>query len=259
VFSYTNHTLMPEALETWPVALMQRVLPRHLEIIFRINHDFLLRRPAHRPGDHGLPAPPVADRRSGERRVRMAHLSIVGSHKVNGVSALHSDLLVETIFADFASLWPDRFTNMTNGVTPRRWLAQANPGLAALLDRTLGAAGARPGPAARPARHRCRRPGLSWRLPRRQARQQGSAWRSTSRKHHRHRGRTRPACSTCRSSASTNTSASCSTCCTWSRATRPSWPARRRLGAAHGDLRRQGRRQLPHGQAIIRLIHDVGR
>src|SRR6185295_10315215 len=75
---------------------------------------------------------------SGERRVRMAHLSIVGSHKVNGVSALHSQLLVKTIFADFASLWPDRFTNVTNGVTPRRWLAHANPGLASLIDATLG-------------------------------------------------------------------------------------------------------------------------
>jgi starch phosphorylase len=138
VFSYTNHTLMPEALETWPVALMQQVLPRHLEIIFRINADFLAEAAAHRPGDHEfLRNLSLIDER-GERRVRMAHLSIVGSHKVNGVSALHSDLLVKTIFADFASLWPDRFTNMTNGVTPRRWLAQANTGLASLVDSTIG-------------------------------------------------------------------------------------------------------------------------
>ncbi len=138
VFSYTNHTLMPEALETWPVALMQHVLPRHLEIIFRINQDFLDFAAKFRPGDLGFLARLSLIDESGERRVRMANLSIVGSHKVNGVSALHSELLVKTIFADFAALWPDRFTNMTNGVTPRRWLAQANPGLAGLLDRTLG-------------------------------------------------------------------------------------------------------------------------
>jgi starch phosphorylase len=138
VFSYTNHTLMPEALETWPVGLMQHVLPRHLEIIFRINQEFLDFAARHRPGDLGFLARLSLIDESGERRVRMANLSIVGSHKVNGVSALHSDLLVQTIFADFASLWPERFTNMTNGVTPRRWLAQANPGLAGLLDRTLG-------------------------------------------------------------------------------------------------------------------------
>jgi starch phosphorylase len=137
-FSYTNHTLMPEALETWPVSLMQHVLPRHLEIIFRINKEFLDHAARFRPGD-----PEFLNRLSlidetGERRVRMAHLSVVGSHHINGVSALHSDLLVRTIFADFAAIWPDRFTNMTNGVTPRRWLAQANPGLSALLDDTLG-------------------------------------------------------------------------------------------------------------------------
>ena len=138
VFSYTNHTLMPEALETWPVALMQHVLPRHLEIIFRINQEFLDFAARFRPGDVGFLARLSLIDEAGERRVRMANLSIVGSHKVNGVSALHSDLLVKTIFSDFAALWPDRFTNMTNGVTPRRWLAQANPGLAGLLDRTLG-------------------------------------------------------------------------------------------------------------------------
>ena len=138
VFSYTNHTLMPEALETWPVALMQHVLPRHLEIIFRINQELLDLAAKHRPGDLGFLERLSLIDESGERRVRMANLSIVGSHQVNGVSALHSQLLVQTIFKDFASLWPERFTNMTNGVTPRRWLAQANPGLAALLDTTLG-------------------------------------------------------------------------------------------------------------------------
>ena len=138
VFSYTNHTLMPEALETWPVSLMQHVLPRHLEIIFRINAAFLALAAAHRPNDPGFLARLSLIDEQGERRVRMANLSIVGSHKVNGVSALHSELLVQTIFADFASLWPDRFTNMTNGVTPRRWLQQANPGLSGLLDARIG-------------------------------------------------------------------------------------------------------------------------
>jgi len=140
VFSYTNHTLMPEALETWPVSLMQQVLPRHLEIIFRINHEFLTQAQALRPGDGEFLRRLSLIDESGERRVRMANLSIVGSHKINGVSQLHSDLLVQTIFADFAALWPERFTNMTNGVTPRRWLAQANPGLTALIDEQLGTA-----------------------------------------------------------------------------------------------------------------------
>ncbi len=138
VFSYTNHTLMPEALETWPVALMQQVLPRPLEIIFRINAEFLAEAAAHRPGDHDFLRRLSLIDESGERRVRMAHLSIVGSHKINGVSALHAELLVKTIFSDFASIWPARFTNMTNGVTPRRWLAQANPGLSSLIDSTIG-------------------------------------------------------------------------------------------------------------------------
>ncbi|MFZ9184270.1 MAG: glycogen/starch/alpha-glucan phosphorylase, partial [Hylemonella sp.] len=137
-FSYTNHTLMPEALETWPVSLMARVLPRHLEIIFLINHHFLEAAARLRPGDLGFMARLSIIEEAGEQRVRMAHLSVVGSHKVNGVSALHSQLLTSTIFADFAQLWPERFTNVTNGVTPRRWLAQANPGLSSLLDDTLG-------------------------------------------------------------------------------------------------------------------------
>jgi starch phosphorylase len=120
------------------VALMQHVLPRHLEIIFRINAELLEFAARQRPGDVGFLSRLSLIDESGERRVRMANLSVVGSHKVNGVSALHSELLVQTIFADFASLWPERFTNMTNGVTPRRWLAQANPGLSELLDTTLG-------------------------------------------------------------------------------------------------------------------------
>ena len=139
-FSYTNHTLMPEALETWAVELMNQVLPRHLEIIFRINHELLAFAATKRPDDLEFLRRLSLVSEGSEKRVRMANLSIVGSHMVNGVSKLHSDLLVQTIFKDFAELWPQRFTNMTNGVTPRRWLAQANPRLASLLDDTLGPA-----------------------------------------------------------------------------------------------------------------------
>jgi starch phosphorylase len=117
---------------------MQQVLPRHLEIIFRINQEFLNEISTRWPGDNELRRRLSLIDEQGERRVRMAHLSIVGSHKVNGVSALHSDLLTSTVFADFARLWPEHFINVTNGVTPRRWLAQANPGLAALLDESIG-------------------------------------------------------------------------------------------------------------------------
>ena len=137
-FSYTNHTLMPEALETWPVALMQGLLPRHMEIIYRINKEFLDFAATQRPGDNAFLARLSLIDEGGERRVRMANLSIVGSYKVNGVSALHSDLLVQTLFADFVVLWPDRFINITNGVTPRRWLSQCNPGLSQLLDQRIG-------------------------------------------------------------------------------------------------------------------------
>ena len=139
-FSYTNHTLMPEALETWPVGLIQAVLPRHLEIVYRINHEFLLLASRKRPGDAEFLRRLSLIDENGERRMRMANLSIVGSHTVNGVSALHSDLLVQTIFSDFAAIWPERFTNMTNGVTPRRWLMQANPKLTALIDGAIGPA-----------------------------------------------------------------------------------------------------------------------
>ncbi len=142
IFSYTNHTLMPEALETWPVGLMRYLLPRHMRIIFRINQEFLDDVAARYPGDIDLirRVSLIDDGDGSEeaKRVRMAHLSIVGSHRVNGVSQLHSDLMVQTIFADFARLDPGKFHNKTNGVTPRRWLAQANPGLAGLLDARIG-------------------------------------------------------------------------------------------------------------------------
>jgi starch phosphorylase len=139
--SYTNHTLMPEALETWPVAMLEDLLPRHLEILYEINRRFLAEIRARFPGDEGLvQRVSLIDegQEGGERRARMASLAILASHKVNGVSALHSGLMVQTIFADYARLWPGRFLNVTNGVTPRRWLAHANRGLSALLDRRIG-------------------------------------------------------------------------------------------------------------------------
>ncbi len=138
--SYTNHTLMPEALETWPVGMFEQLLPRHLEIIYRINQDFLDQVRRRYPDDAQLASRVSLIDESGERRVRMAALAIVASHKVNGVAALHSELMVQTIFADYAALFPERFLNVTNGVTPRRWLEQANPGLSGLLDAAIGGA-----------------------------------------------------------------------------------------------------------------------
>ena len=138
VFSYTNHTIMPEALETWPVGMMRAVLPRHLEIIFEINKRFLDDVRARFGDDYDLVRRVSLIDESGERRVRMAYLSVVASHKVNGVSKLHSDLIVQTIFADFARIFPDRFCNKTNGITPRRWLANANRELSALIDDSIG-------------------------------------------------------------------------------------------------------------------------
>ena len=136
--SYTNHTLMPEALETWPVRLFEALLPRHLEIIYEINQRFLDDVRSAHPGDEALIRRVSLIDDAGERRVRMAALAILASHRVNGVAALHSKLMVQTIFRDYAMLFPDRFTNVTNGVTPRRWLAQCNPRLAALLDTRIG-------------------------------------------------------------------------------------------------------------------------
>jgi len=137
-FSYTNHTLMPEALETWPVSLFGEILPRHLQIIYEINQRFLDDVRHRYPGDAGLVARvSLIDEQAG-RRVRMAHLAIVGSHTVNGVSRIHTELMKETIFADFDRLNPGKIINVTNGITPRRWLHQANPGLSKLISSRLG-------------------------------------------------------------------------------------------------------------------------
>ncbi len=137
VFSYTNHTLMHEALETWPVEMLGRILPRHLQIIYDINAQFLHQISLRGGSPELLRKVSLVDE-AGERRVRMAYLAVVTSHSVNGVSALHSELMKESIFFDFAKLWPQRFNNKTNGITPRRWLAQANPALSAVLDKQVG-------------------------------------------------------------------------------------------------------------------------
>jgi starch phosphorylase len=138
--AYTNHTLLPEALETWGLPLFAELLPRPLEIIYEINRRFLddVRRAY--PGDDARVARMSLIEEGGVKRVRMANLAVVGSHKVNGVAELHSELLERTVLRDFAGLWPDRFCNVTNGVTPRRFLRLANPTLASLLDETVGAA-----------------------------------------------------------------------------------------------------------------------
>ena len=136
--SYTNHTLMPEALETWPVQLMAEWLPRHLEIIYGINQRFLdALRETQGADEYRVRALSLIEE-GPERRVRMAHLAIAASHKVNGVSALHSNLMAQTIFSGFAALTPEKFVNVTNGITHRRWLVQANPALAAAIDGAIG-------------------------------------------------------------------------------------------------------------------------
>jgi starch phosphorylase len=137
-FAYTNHTLLPEALETWGLKLFSRLLPRPMEIIYEINRRFLDEVRDRFPGDDWRVQRMSLIDEAGERRVRMANLATVGSHAVNGVAALHSDLLKQTVLRDFAELWPERFDNVTNGVTPRRFVVLSNPGLARLLDDTVG-------------------------------------------------------------------------------------------------------------------------
>ena len=138
VFSYTNHTLLPEALETWPVAMFERLLPRHLQIIYLINRDFLQSVETRYPGDDERRRRLSIIDDGGDRRVRMAHLAVIGSHRVNGVAQLHSDLMRMHVFSGFADMYPDRFINVTNGIAVRRWLKQSNPGLSSLLTEHLG-------------------------------------------------------------------------------------------------------------------------
>jgi starch phosphorylase len=138
VMAYTNHTLLPEALERWPVRLFRELLPRLLEIVYEINARFLQQVAEKWPGDTARLAHLAIIEESGDPHIRMAHLAIVGSHSVNGVAALHTELLKAGLFRDFYALWPEKFNNKTNGVTPRRWLAHCNSRLAELITATIG-------------------------------------------------------------------------------------------------------------------------
>jgi starch phosphorylase len=140
VFSYTNHTLLPEALESWPVEMFEQLLPRHLQLIYEINRRFLLKVQRQYPNDPALLKRLSVIDDGGARRIRMANLAVIGSHKVNGVSALHSQLLRRSTFHDFNRIYPGKIINITNGVTPRRWLLQSNPTLSKLVCRAIGKA-----------------------------------------------------------------------------------------------------------------------
>ena len=137
-FGYTNHTLLPEALESWPLPLFERMLPRHMQIVYAINATVLREARATKKLDDRAIAAISLIEESGERRVRMANLAFAGAHSVNGVAALHTELMKQTVFADFHKLYPDRINNKTNGVTPRRWLLECNPGLTALIREAIG-------------------------------------------------------------------------------------------------------------------------
>ncbi|GAA4174674.1 glycogen/starch/alpha-glucan phosphorylase [Shinella granuli] len=137
-FSYTNHTLLPEALESWPVPLLERLLPRHMQIVYAINAKILVEARKEKGFEDQRIRNISLIEESGERRVRMGNLAFVGSHSINGVSALHTELMKETVFADLHNLYPDRINNKTNGITPRRWLMQCNPGLFNLIREAIG-------------------------------------------------------------------------------------------------------------------------
>lgn len=138
-FSYTNHTLLPEALEKWSVPLFEKVLPRHLQIIYEINRRFLEEIVAKKwPGDNQKQAELSIIEEGAPKHIRMAYLSVIGGHTTNGVAALHTDLLKKHLFKTFYELFPERFQNKTNGITPRRWLKACNPALSALIDRSIG-------------------------------------------------------------------------------------------------------------------------
>lgn len=139
-FAYTNHTVLPEALEKWPVAMMEYILPRHLKIIYEINERFMKEVAARFPGDTSKLRRMSIVGEEGEKHVRMAHLAIVGSHSINGVSALHSEILKDDLFHDFYQMWPERFNNKTNGITQRRWLKHCNHWLSDLISSKIGEA-----------------------------------------------------------------------------------------------------------------------
>ena len=137
-FAYTNHTILPEALEQWPVWFFEQILPRHLQIVYEINERFMKEIKARFPGDHDRLSRMSIVEEHWERKIRMAHLAIVGSHSVNGVAALHSEILKNELFHDFYEMYPERFNNKTNGITQRRWLRMSNPALSSLIDDYIG-------------------------------------------------------------------------------------------------------------------------
>jgi starch phosphorylase len=137
-FAYTNHTVLPEALEKWPVWLLGKILPNHLEIIYQINEKFLADIRLRFPGDQQRVKRMSIIEEGQEKKVQMAHLAIIGSHAVNGVSHLHTEILKQNVFRDFFEIFPDRFSNKTNGITPRRWLKKSNPGLSSLISEYIG-------------------------------------------------------------------------------------------------------------------------
>ncbi|MBR9791672.1 MAG: glycogen/starch/alpha-glucan phosphorylase [Gammaproteobacteria bacterium] len=139
VFAYTNHTLLPEALEKWPARMLEKILPRHLEIIYEINHRFMKEVDKKWPGDNAVKARLSIIEEGNEKMVRMGHLSVIGSFAVNGVAELHSRLVKQNLFPEFDALWPGKLTNVTNGITPRRWLKACNPALSKLIDKKIGA------------------------------------------------------------------------------------------------------------------------
>ena len=227
-FNYTNHTLLPEALETWPVALMERLLPRHMQIIYADQlraTSTTLRQQGRRRRERSRRVSLIDE--SHGRRVRMGHLAFVGAHTVNGVSALHTELMRETVFQRPATRSiPDRIVNKTNGITFRALAAQANPGLTALLvdDGRRRACSTTPSAAAELADARRRRRASASASPRKRARNKVTLAALIARAPRRSR-RSATRCSTCRSSASTSTSASSSTCSRRSRSTTRSAPS----------------------------------
>ena len=138
VFAYTNHTLLPEALEKWPARMIEKILPRHLEIIYEINHRFMQQVEAKWPGDNAVKAKLSIIEEGNEKMVRMGNLSVIGSFAVNGVAEIHSRLVKQDLFPEFDQLWPGKLTNVTNGITPRRWLKACNPELSKLIDSKIG-------------------------------------------------------------------------------------------------------------------------
>ena len=222
---YTNHTLLPEALERWPVSMFERLLPRHLQIIYEINSRFLRKVATRYPGDFDRLKRMSLIQEDPEKAVRMAHLAVVGSSSTNGVAALHTRLLREGLMRDFNDFFPERFNNKTNGVTPRRWLLKANPRLSALIREKIGDSWINDLDQLKGIEKFARRS----RVPRQRQGGQVAAtrWRSPTTSSGRSGCRSRRSrCSRRRSSASTNTSGSCCSASTSSPSTTASRPTR---------------------------------